>query len=181
MASIFGHAVVGFTLTKLLSPKNAKLLLWLAIGSTILPDIDVLAFSFGILYEHPFGHRGFTHSILFAVIWATVLMYFFGKQNKIVWWLVIFLSTISHGVLDAMTSGGRGVGFFIPFDNERFFFPFRKIVVSPIGIGKFFSEWGMKVILSEIKYVLLPCCIILIVLFSIKKMKNEYKKRTKRS
>lgn len=178
MASIFGHAAVGFTLTKLLSKKNSKLLLWLAIGSTILPDIDILTFSFGIPYEHPFGHRGFTHSILFAVLWATLLMCFFSIQNKIVWWLVIFLSTVSHGVLDAMTSGGRGVGFFIPFDNERFFFSFREIVVSPIGIGKFFSEWGMKVILSEIKYIILPCLIILIVLFSIKKMSNEYKKRT---
>ena len=151
MASIFGHAVFGFTLTKLLSNKNLKLLLLLAIASSILPDIDVLAFNFGIPYEHPFGHRGFTHSVFFAILCATLLMFIFGKLNKKLWWLVIFLSTVSHGVLDAMTSGGRGVGFFIPFYNERFFFPFREIVVSPIGIGKFFSEWGMKVIFSELK------------------------------
>lgn len=85
---------------------------------------------------------------------------------------VIFLSTISHGILDAMTSGGKGVGFFIPFNNSRFFFPFREIVVSPIGIEKFFSEWGIKVILSELKYIVLPCFVILIVLFLIKKSKS---------
>jgi len=74
------------------------------------------------------------------------------------------MSIISHGILDAMTSGGKGVGFFIPFDNERFFFPFRKIKVSPIGVEKFFSEWGIKVILSDLKCILIPC---LVIIFSI--------------
>jgi len=172
MASIFGHAMVGFTLSKIPSKKNTKLLLLLAIGSTILPDLDVLAFNFGIPYSHPFGHRGFTHSILFAILWATVLMFIFGKQNKKIWWLVIFLSTISHGILDAMTSGGKGVGFFIPFDNNRFFFPFREIIVSPIGIERFFSEWGFRVILSELKYIALPCFIILLANFLLKRIKK---------
>jgi len=121
----------------------------------------VLTFNFSIPYEHPFGHRGFTHSILFAILWATLLMFVFGRTNKIIWWFVIFLSTISHGILDAMTSGGKGVGFFIPFDNSRFFFPFRDIVVSPIGIKKFFSEWGMQVIINEIKYIVIPCLLLL--------------------
>jgi inner membrane protein len=172
MASVFGHAIVGFTISKILSQKNVKLLLLFAIGSTILPDIDVLTFNFGIPYSHPFGHRGFTHSILFAILWATFLMIVFGNQNKKVWWLVIFLSTISHGVLDAMTSGGRGVGFFIPFDNNRFFFPFREIIVSPIGIERFFSEWGFRVILSELKYIALPCFIILLANFLFKQFKK---------
>jgi len=151
MASIFGHSIVGFTLSKLFNSKQNKLLLIVAIASTILPDLDVIAFNFGIPYSHPFGHRGFTHSILFAVIWALGLMWFFGKKDKGAWFTFIFLSTISHGVLDAMTSGGRGIGFFIPFNNERFFFPFREIVVSPIGVRKFFSDWGLQVIYSEFK------------------------------
>jgi len=173
MASIFGHAVVGFTLSKIISNNNSKLLLILAIASTILPDIDVIVFNFGIPYEDPFGHRGFTHSILFAILWATLLMFVFGKLHKIIWWIVIFLSTISHGVLDAMTSGGRGVGFFIPFHNERYFFPFREIVVSPIGIERFFSEQGMRVIFSELKYVFLPCFIILVLFYFIKKINSR--------
>ena len=55
MASVFGHGIVGFTLAKLIDTKNAKLLVLLAIGSTILPDIDVIAFNFGIPYSHPLG------------------------------------------------------------------------------------------------------------------------------
>ena len=169
MASVFGHAIVGYTITKVSSIKNYKWLLLLAILSSILPDIDVLTFNFGIPYSHPFGHRGFTHSIVFAVIGAVLLMLFFGKKKRVLWFVVIFFSTLFHGILDAMTTGGKGIGFFIPFNNERFFFPFRPIHVSPLGIEKFFSEWGIQVILSEVKYILIPCIIVLLILKLIKK------------
>jgi inner membrane protein len=72
------------------------------------------------------------------------------------WWRLLaffFVITASHGVLDAMTNGGLGVAFFAPFDSTRYFFPWRPIVVSPIGFGSFFSHWGALVLLSEIKYV----------------------------
>ncbi|WP_262891175.1 metal-dependent hydrolase [Psychroserpens algicola] len=86
---------------------------------------------------------------------------------------ILFLSTLSHGLLDAITTGGKGVGFFIPFDNSRFFFPLRVIKVSPIGIEKFFSEWGVNVIVSELKYIAVPCGIILTVLLLLKKSKTD--------
>ncbi len=172
MASIFGHSAVGFTISKLIDKKNGRLLLLLAIFSTILPDFDVIGFEFGISYVHPLGHRGFTHSIIFAVLWALFLMLTVGKKNKLIWFLVIFLSTLSHGILDAMTSGGKGVGFLIPFNNNRFFFPFRGIKVSPIGVSEFFSEWGLQVVFSEIKYVILPCFFILAVRILIKNVKE---------
>jgi inner membrane protein len=171
MASIFGHGLVAYTASKVIDSKSNKLLLFLAIGSAILPDLDVLAFNFGISYGHPFGHRGFTHSIVFALVWSALLSVLFGKTRKLIFSIVLFLSTISHGVLDAMTSGGKGVGFFIPFDNSRYFFPFREIKVSPIGIGEFFSEWGIKVILSELKYIGIPCFIVLIVVSIVRKLK----------
>ncbi|WP_308990708.1 metal-dependent hydrolase [Mariniflexile litorale] len=174
MASIFGHSVVGFTLTKLIDTKHTKRLLLVAIFSTILPDFDVVSFQLGIPYLHLLGHRGFTHSLLFALLWAFVIMFTLGKQRKLIWFLVILFSTLSHGILDAMTSGGKGVGFFIPFDNNRFFFPFREIRVSPIGIEKFFSERGIQVLLSEFKYVIIPCFIILGVRFLIFKLKDRY-------
>jgi inner membrane protein len=172
MASIFGHGLVAYTTTKLIDSKSDKLLLLLAVGSAILPDLDILAFKFGISYSHPLGHRGFTHSILFSVLWSVLLSYLFGKNRKLIFAIVLFLSTVSHGILDAMTSGGKGIGFFIPFDNSRYFFSFRGIKVSPIGIEQFFSKWGANVILSELKYLGLPCFIILITLFFIRKRKS---------
>ena len=163
MASVLGHSVVGYTVSKVITDNNSKLLVFFAIASTVLPDLDVLSFSFGIPYPHPLGHRGFSHSILFALLWSLLIMVTVGKRNKVVWFSVIFLSTLSHGILDAMTSGGMGVGFFIPFNNDRFFFPFREIKVSPLGIKDFFSDWGIQVILSEIKYIVLPCFFIFVV------------------
>ena len=164
MASLFGHGLVGFTLTKIASAKASKVLLFLAIVSAILPDLDVVTFG-KIPYTHPFGHRGFTHSIVFALIWAVILAFVFTKAKRILFFVVIFLSTISHGVLDALTTGGKGVGFFIPFNNARFFFPWQVIKVSPIGISKFFTNRGVQVILSELKYIGIPCLIVLIVLY----------------
>ena len=169
MASVFGHGIVAYTISKVADSKISKLLLVLAIVSSILPDLDVIAFKFGIPYSHPFGHRGFTHSITFAIIWAWILTLSFGKERKRMFFVVLFLSTVSHGILDAMTTGGKGIGFFIPFVSDRYFFPLRIIQVSPIGIEEFFSEWGMRVIISELKYVALPCFIILITLFILKR------------
>ena len=83
--------------------------------------------------------------------------------------VVIFLATLSHGILDALTTGGKGVGFFIPFNNDRFFFPWRLIKVSPIGIEKFFSSWGLKVIGSELIFIGIPCAIVLLALYFSKK------------
>jgi len=92
-----------------------------------------------------------------------------GKANKMIFFVVLFLATISHAVLDAMTTGGLGVGFFIPFENTRYFFGCRPIQVSPIGISKFFSEWGIRVILSELIWVGVPCFTVL----GIKVFKNK--------
>jgi inner membrane protein len=175
MASIFGHAAVGVTLAKVINSEGFKYLLVASIFSTILPDFDVLTFRLGIPYEHPLGHRGFTHSILFALLWALVLMLSLGRKHKLIWFLVIFLSTCSHGILDAMTSGGRGVGFFIPFNNSRFFFPFREIKVSPLGVSEFFSSWGIKVLFSEFKYIVLPSFLIFLVRFLIKNQQTKLK------
>ncbi|MFH6772431.1 metal-dependent hydrolase [Gaetbulibacter aestuarii] len=171
MPSIFGNGMVGYTIAKVSQDKNLKILVVAAVLSAMLPDIDVITFAFGIPYGSPFGHRGFTHSILFALLWALILMYFIGKDQKRLWFFVIFLSTVSHGILDAMTTGGRGVGFLIPFDLTRYFFPLRIIKVSPIGIINFFSEWGFQVVISELKYVFLPCFFIFGLRFFIKTLK----------
>lgn len=167
MASIFGHGIVGFTLARVIDVHQAKFLILFAIGSSILPDFDVIAFRLDIPYVHPLGHRGFTHSIIFALLWAVLLMVTVGKRNKRTWFWVIFLATLSHGILDAMTSGGKGVGFLIPFNNERFFFPFREIMVSPIGVSEFLSEWGLQVIYSEFKFVFIPCIVVFLVQYFI--------------
>jgi len=62
--------------------------------------------------------------------------------------------------LDAMTDGGLGVAFFAPFDNHRYFFPWRPIRVSPIGAGRFFGKRGLAVLRSELLWIWIPAGIL---------------------
>jgi inner membrane protein len=165
LASFFGHAISAIALGKTF-PKNwntTKVILLGAICS-VIPDADVLAFSFGIPYASIFGHRGITHSILFAFVLGLALYWLFfrtsfpGKKGVAVSAFLI-TCTLSHGILDALTTGGLGVGFFIPFDNDRYFLPWQVIQVSPIGAGKFFSKWGLKVLWSEFLWIGIPAII----------------------
>jgi inner membrane protein len=71
------------------------------------------------------------------------------------------LVTASHGVLDAFTSGGPGVAFFAPFDDTRYFFPWRPIPVSPLA-SRFFSEWGWHVFRTEMLFIWLPLAAIML-------------------
>ena len=123
-----------------------------------VPDADVIAFRYGVAYNDVIGHRGFTHSLLFAALFASVVSLGASRlgASRTTTWIAIALSTASHGVLDAATNGGAGVAFFSPFSNERFFFPWRPIEVSPIGVARFVSARGLAVLQSELIWVWLP-------------------------
>jgi inner membrane protein len=141
---------------------------WTAVCA-MLPDIDVIAFAFGIPYEDMFGHRGFTHSLFFAAVVGALAAAHVSHQSHalhhsrpshqaalFVWFTAL---TASHGILDAMTNGGRGIAFFAPFSDHRYFFPWRPIQVSPIGVG-FFSARGLRVLASEAGWIWVPSAII---------------------
>ena len=129
----------------------------------MLPDIDVIAFSFSIPYEAMFGHRGFTHSFFFAALVGAAAWHLLHRPGSDSHRLALFLwftaVTASHGLLDALTNGGRGIAFFAPFSDHRYFFPWRPIQVSPIGVG-FFSPRGLRVLASEAGWIWVPSAII---------------------
>lgn len=168
MASVLGHFVAGFTISKLVKWKSSILLVLLATISAFLPDIDVISFKFGIPYEHWAGHRGFTHSISFALFWGVLCTFFFKKQKVIVG-VIIFLATLSHPILDALTTGGLGVALFFPFDNSRYFLPWRVIRVSPIGVENFLTDRGWQVVKSELLWVVAPSTLLLLIKYIVKK------------
>lgn len=60
-----------------------------------------------------------------------------------------------------MTNGGLGVAFLAPFSAERYFFGWRPMLVSPIGIHRFFSERGLAVLQSEIVWVWIPSLLLI--------------------
>jgi inner membrane protein len=139
-----------------------------------LPDLDAIGFHFGVPYGSFWGHRGFTHSLLFAAILGAVgmlLLYRHGKSglSRIALFTYMFLATASHDVLDAMTNGGLGVAFFSPFDNRRYFLPVRPIRVSPIGVSRFFTVRGYAILRSEVLWVWVPAMVFAIVVLGLRR------------
>ena len=153
MASILTHAAVALGLGDVVYGGKRPASFWIASAAcSILPDADAIGFRLGIPYASAFGHRGFTHSLLFALLVGAVASGFRGWKLL----LYFFAVTASHGVLDALTNGGLGVEFFWPFDTARYFFPWRPVQVSPIGISAFIGRWGLKVLATEFLYVWIP-------------------------
>lgn len=136
---------------------------FLAAMCSVLPDFDVLAFNLGIPYRSVWGHRGFTHSALFAVLAGCVIAWTAFRQEELVTMkrsrisLAIFFSVamMSHLALDSLTNGGLGVAALWPVETARYFAPWRPIRVSPIG-ADFFSAYGMMVLVDEIIWIWLP-------------------------
>lgn len=105
-----------------------KALLFGAIGGTI-PDLDV--FIGKLLYNNQIQamafHRGFMHSIFFAVLgaflfgWISYQVYNTGNRKETTtlqnWIWLFFLSIFTHPILDCFTPYGTQL--FAPFSNYR--------------------------------------------------------------
>ena len=175
MASAFSHAIVAVTMGHTFQNKELNWReLFLGALCSVVPDLDVLGFHFGIQYGDVWGHRGLTHSVVFAALLAgsLVALRYRGKPAVAMTglFLYFFLCTASHGVLDAMTNGGLGVAFFSPFDTTRYFFPVRPVLVSPIEISEFFSAYGVRVMVSEAAWIWLPFCAAFVVLRAVRRL-----------
>jgi inner membrane protein len=182
MPSAFTHIFVAGTLGKTCTDEKMPLRFWvLTAVCSLLPDIDIAGYYFGIKYGGLFGHRGFFHSLAFALLASilVVLIAFpalsrFSKK----WWgltAFFFAVTASHGFLDSMTDKGMGVGFFIPFDNTRYFMFWRPVFASPMRIERFFSLSGMEtlseVLVNEIIWIWTP----MIALYAVAKLYRRKK------
>src|SRR5262245_31157157 len=74
MASL-GHVAIGMAASRY-RDGTASLLwrsafLWASLS--MLPDADVIGLPLGVDYAAPWGHRGATHSLLFAVVVAMIV------------------------------------------------------------------------------------------------------------
>ncbi|HSY28558.1 MAG TPA: metal-dependent hydrolase [Burkholderiaceae bacterium] len=134
------------------------------IAASMLPDLDVVAFRFHIPYADSFGHRGISHSLVFALCAALVALIFApqlkSKSKPVTAFLFVGIAMASHGLLDMFTNGGLGVALWWPISAERVFAPWRVIEVSPIGLRGIFSERGLMVLKSEMLWVWLPAIVI---------------------
>src|SRR5437764_13581746 len=112
MATVLTHPAVPLGLGMALGSKwISSPLLLAAVAGSVLPDLDAVGFWFGVPYGSLFGHRGFTHSLFFAAVTGAIAGIFSGRLLADRWtaFLFVFISTASHGVLDALTNGGMGI------------------------------------------------------------------------
>lgn len=156
MPTIFSHALLpiaaGSVLGKSRLPQRVA---FLGAALAVLPDFDVIGFSLGIGYESQWGHRGFTHSLAFAVLLPALIALCWKTARS--WGAYAFLVAclISHALLDLLTDGGQGVMLFWPFLDDRFFLNWQPIRVSPIG-ARFFTARGVETVYSELLLIWLP-------------------------
>lgn len=155
MASLLSHPAGPLSLFLGSGQRPHRKIILTCIALSLLPDADVIAFAFGIPYESQWGHRGFTHSLVFALGCGLLCSLVF-KENKKNIFLLTTLSTFSHPLFDMLTNGGLGVALWWPFDTGRYFFPWRPVEVSPIGIGNFIGLRGVRVLVSEFLILWLP-------------------------
>ncbi|MDP5100818.1 MAG: metal-dependent hydrolase [Nonlabens sp.] len=99
-----------------------KAMLYGAIAGTI-PDLDVLASHFTDTVTALMMHRGFTHSIVFSVLFAPVFGWLVSRYEKYKdvkgWSLLFFWAFFTHPLLDAFTTWGTQL--FWPFETRLAF------------------------------------------------------------
>ena len=154
MASV-AHVAVGMVVGRLAWRPGVKpvLLMTAYTLASMLPDVDVVAFTLGIPYEAPFGHRGASHSLLVAAVLGLLVLAVARAAGGDGRRAALYTAGVvaSHGLLDTLTDGGLGVALLWPFSDARYFAPWRPIPVAPIGFD-FLSPRGWHVAITECAY-----------------------------
>jgi inner membrane protein len=132
-------------------------------------DADVLGHQLGVPYLHPLGHRGLSHSLVFALALALVARWvcFRGDgwasvRGRVL--VVMLVAALTHPLFDMLTDGGHGIALWAPFSNERLFLPWRPVEVAPLAPSAMLSEWGLRVMASELAWLVLPWSVMCVAL-----------------
>jgi len=118
-----------------------------------LPDADV-ATHLWFAYSDPLGHRGAFHSLAFYAMLASCVAALpqFDTQ-RLRAGLGAFAAMASHSLLDMLTNGGLGIALWWPLSDERLFFAWRPIPVSPLSPARFFTGRGLTILAGEAPFV----------------------------
>lgn len=110
------------------APRRA--LITSAVLGAVAMDLDAVGRPFGLgdlMWLG--GHRGFTHSVPFALGLATVVAAFRFRgdpaRSRIA--AALAIAYLTHGLLDALTSYGSGIMYWAPLSAERYRAPRRPL------------------------------------------------------
>lgn len=114
----FAHSLVGASLVAAVLPRRPRYWAWLAAGAFLANAAD-LDFILVFLFRSRAWHRGFTHSLVFAlaVFLCFLLALGRGRAREAA---AFGLAFASHAVLDfATTKAGGGLELLWPFSVDR--------------------------------------------------------------
>jgi inner membrane protein len=109
---------------------GSKRLLAAAIVAAMIPDLDVMMHPlFNVPLNSAYGHRGALHSLSFAILLGVITTGFHRilKANRLAAAVVVAAATASHGLLDMLTTNGRGVAYLWPISSMRIYADWRPL------------------------------------------------------
>ena len=169
MPTVFSHIAVPIAAAVALGRVRVPPLMLLGgMLACVLPDLDGIAFKLGISYGTMWGHRGYTHTLGFALLvgFAGLALARFWKVPAWQGYVWMALCCFSHPVLDMFTNGGIAIPLYWPLSDTRFWSPWRPVEVSPVSFSRFMSQRGADVLLSELKTLWLPLMAAALALFA---------------
>jgi inner membrane protein len=174
MPTIMSHAAVPLAGRAGLGPERIpRALLIAGIAASMLPDADVIFFRFGASYDSVWSHRGVSHSIAFALLVAVLAAFLLRRFSApFAAFAFIFVSIVSHGLLDMLTNGGHGVALLWPMTDQRYFFDWRPIQVAPLVTNDFvgrFTSRAASLARTEAFWIWAPAAIVAMGLRAVRK------------
>ena len=141
------HIVIGASVGEIFVGKQLRRkALWWGMVAQSLPDIDFIASFWKSPAEDLLAHRGFTHSLLFALIASVFCALLAEKMHRkhdisLKNWMIFFgVQICIHLFLDSMNAYGTGL--LEPFSHQRFSFNVL-FVADP-----FFSIWAALALIA---------------------------------
>jgi inner membrane protein len=142
------HGIVGASIVAALHPKPTKrYFVPLFIGAFLANAAD-LDFIFVFLFQSKSWHRGFTHSILFALLVCSIFLLVAGKRHFRAA-LAYGLAYSSHFILDYVTTKNGGVELFWFFSSEMWKLGWFALSESPskMSIYEIFQAIVIEILL----------------------------------
>lgn len=121
--TLFGFGIYQSVNKEKISKKEKYALLLTSIGASQIPDIDVISQLWDTTGQYQMWHRGITHSIFLAPIWALffyIINRFIFKIKGIQSYFIALLAVFIHNTSDVFNAWGTG--YLEPFSAVRLTF-----------------------------------------------------------
>jgi len=123
-----------------------------------LPDADWVAHHFfRVSQASIYSHRGASHS-LFAALAVGLLaaaLHKWLKVGALTAGVAVAAAMASHGILDMMTSSGRGIAYLWPLTSVRLFADWRPLQSSPVHMAHLVPQ-ALARLAIELRQIIVP-------------------------